>query len=356
MLLFVVSGLGSIIISFICSIIESAFLSFKMSDLEIISEKKPAVGRSLKNLKENMTKSISSVLILNTFANTLGAVGVGAASKNVFHGDMSIFIASTLFTLLVLYFSEIIPKTIGATFYKELAPIVSYTLRFIIIITYPFTILSVTVMKIFDIKKTNRITREDILATTYLGEDSGVVGGMETNVISNILHANKNKVGTVTTPRSVVFAVSKDTILSDAMKNHLAEFNRFSRIPLFDVTIDNVVGIVHSKHLFLSLNEDPKNSKLKLEKFMSPVHKVNENIPVLKVMELLIHKKEHLFIVVDKYEQTDGVVTLEDCIESILGMEIMDETDTVEDMQELAKDKLKDRKTRLRAKLKSKMK
>ncbi len=328
-------------ISFLCSIAEAAILSLNMSHINVIKKEKPKVGELLEKFKKDMDIPIAAILIFNTIANTLGAAGIGAEAARVF-GMEWVFYISVGLTLAILFFSEIIPKTIGATYYKQLAPMVAYLVRIFIFVSYPLILITLFVTrKISNNNDAHMITREELLETTLLVEDSGEIGEKESDIIENILKLNKIKVSDILTPRSVVFALEKGTKISEALENE--GINRFSRVPVFVDSIDNIVGVVLSKQVFKKAIENQEDT---IDSLISPIFSINENIPVSYVLDLFIKRKEHMFLVTDKYEQTEGIVTLEDCIETLLGLEIMDEFDITEDMQKLAKSKNKKKKKR----------
>ncbi len=328
-------------VSFLCSMLESILLSLNMSHINVVKKLDYSIGKSLEKLKKELNVSLASILILNTIANTLGAAGVGAQASYLF-GNQYMFYVSAILTLVILFISEIIPKTIGAVYYKELAPIASYVINFFVFITYPLIIVSLFITKkIAKDENVNIITREELLESTLISENEGVIDEKESDYIENILSLNKSKVHEILTPRSVIFALEKDKPIKDIIAR--PGIRKFSRVPLYDGTIDNIVGVVLSKQIF---EEAISTQETKLEKLMQPIFAINENIPVSYTLDLFIKRKEHIFLVTDSYGQTEGIVTLEDCIETLLGVEIMDELDTTEDMQKLAKEKMKDRKNK----------
>ena len=327
----------AITISFICSILESVLLSVNFSYVAVLEKESPKVGKLLRWHKENINKSIASILILNTIANTLGAAGVGAQAEAVFGGD-AIYYVSVILTFAILFFSEIIPKTIGAVYWKSLAPLAAYVIKFFIFITYPIMITTLFVTnRISNGQDTSHaLTKEELLESALHSEDDGILDEQESDVIENVLSLNNMKVEEILTPRSVMFALDENLLIKD-VASHKDVF-QFSRIPIYDEVIDKITGVVLTKQIFKQLLT---NDTLKLKDIKKDIFKVNENIPVSKVLTLFIRKKEHMFLVVDNYDQTEGIITLEDCVETILGVEIMDESDSVEDMRELAKQKMK---------------
>ncbi len=326
-------------VSFLCSMLESILLSLNISYINVVKKSKPKVGGILEKLKKDINVSLASILILNTVANTLGAAGVGAEAARLF-GVEYMFYVSAILTLVILFISEIIPKTIGAVFYKQLAPFAAYLINFFIFITYPLIMLSLVITrKISKDDSSHIITREELLESTLISENEGVIDEKESDYIENVLRLNKSKVHEILTPRSVVYALKKDLSIKDIIEE--AGIKKFSRIPVYDESIDNIVGVVLSKKIF---EKAIKNQDIKIEELMQPIFSINENIPVSYALDLFIKRKEHMFVVTDSYDQTEGIVTLEDCIETLLGVEIMDELDTVDDMQKLAKDKMKRKK------------
>ncbi|HIP54092.1 MAG TPA: DUF21 domain-containing protein [Sulfurimonas autotrophica] len=336
--LLVIFFILSVGISFLCSILESVLLSINMSYVAVLEKEKPAVGKLLRHHKVNINKSIASVLILNTIANTLGAAAVGAQASKIFGNDAVVYVSIVL-TFAILFISEIIPKTIGAIYWKQLAPVAAYFIRFFIWITYPIILSTLAVTnKISQGKKdTHSLSKEELLESMLMSEDEGIIDEKESDVIENILKLDNIKVSEVLTPRSVVFALDENLKIKDVIKSEPAIF-KFSRIPIYDGSFENVTGLVLTKKIFKQALEDDSVTLVSIKK---EIFTINENIPVSKALDLFITKKDHMFLVTDNYDQTEGIITLEDCVETILGVEIMDESDTTEDMRELAKRKMK---------------
>ncbi|MCW8837111.1 MAG: CNNM domain-containing protein [Thiovulaceae bacterium] len=325
-------------ISFICSVLEAVLLSVNMSYISVLEKENPTVGTLLRLHKTNINKSIASILILNTIAHTIGAAAVGAQAANLFGND-AVVIISVIMTFAILFLSEIIPKTIGAIYWKQLAPISAHFIRLFIWMTYPIII---TTLFITDkISKgndnTHTLTKDELLESMLLSEDDGVIDEKESDFIENILRLDEVKVGDILTPRSVVFALDETMTIKDVMSSQPAIF-KFSRIPIYNQSIEDVTGIVLTKKIFKQAQMD---DTVTLESIKKNIFSINENIPVAKALDMFIAKKDHMFLVMDNYDQTEGIVTLEDCVETILGVEIMDESDTTEDMRQLAKLKMK---------------
>ncbi|RLA58688.1 MAG: transporter [Epsilonproteobacteria bacterium] len=325
-------------ISFICSVLEAVLLSVNMSYISVLEKDKPQVGKLLRIHKTNINKSIASILILNTIAHTIGAAAVGAQAAILFGND-AVVIISIIMTFAILFISEIIPKTIGAIYWKQLAPFSAQIIRLLIWITYPIilTTLFVTDKISKDNADANTLTKDELLESMLLSEDDGVIDEKESDFIENILKLDEIKIADVLTPRSVVFALDQTRTLKDIVSNESDIFN-FSRIPVYNDSIEDVTGIILTKKLF---QQALKDDSVTLSSIKKDIFSINENVPVSKALDLFIAKKDHMFLVMDNYDQTEGIITLEDCVETILGVEIMDESDRNEDMRELAKLKMK---------------
>lgn len=328
----------SVSVSFLCSILESVLLSVNMSYVSVLEKDKPRVGAYLRSHKQNINKSIASILILNTIANTLGAAAVGAQASILFGNDAVVYVSIVL-TFAILFLSEIIPKTIGAIYWKQLAPLSARIIRIFIFITYPIILSTLFVTNRISKGKedSNSLTKEELLHSMLLSEDDGVIDEKESDFIENILNLNKIKVGEVLTPRSVVFALDENITIKEVIETQPSIF-KFSRIPVYKGSIEEVIGIVLTKKIF---KQALKDDSVTLGSIKKEIFSINENIPVSKALDLFISKKDHMFLVIDNYDQTEGIITLEDCVETILGVEIVDESDTTEDMRELAKRNMK---------------
>jgi CBS domain containing-hemolysin-like protein len=324
-------------VSFLCSILESILLSTNLSYVSVLEKKNKKAGQLLKKLKTDIDVSIASILILNTIANTLGATAIGVQAQNVFEGDKTIvMVVSIILTFMILFFAEIIPKTIGAVHWKLLAPYAARIINIFIFITYPIILITQFVTKKIGSDNSDTISREELIHTTLLSEEEGVIGDLESDIIENTLTLNNMKVRDILTPRSVMYAIDKNTPIKDIIEDKRTF--KFSRVPVYEDTIDNIIGIVLTKKLFKQALID---KDVAVETIMKEVTPLNENIPVSKALNMFIQKKEHMFVVYDSYDQTEGIVTLEDCIETLLGLEIMDESDTTADMRRLALNKMK---------------
>jgi len=322
-------------ISFLCSLLESVLLSMSRSFISILSKKNPTSGKSLEKLKDNISRPLAAILSLNTIANTVGAAGVGAVTYNLL-GSKWVAIMSGILTLSILIFSEIIPKTIGAHYWKKLAIPSSYMIRVLIVIMYPFVVmLEVLSNWLKPEEKQDIVTKEDVIAMAEIGEDEGTIEEDESTIIENLLRLDNITAEEVLTPRSVVYALQKDLTVRQA----LDEYDNiiFSRIPVYDTDLDDITGLVRRDNLLKSKAEDQFD--ITMEELSEPVHVVNEKESIGHILDEFVRRREHLFIVKDEFGQFEGIITLEDAIETLLGVEIVDETDSVVDMRKLAEAK-----------------
>jgi len=303
------------------------------------AEGKPSV-KYLKHLKSNIDRPLSAILSINTVAHTIGAAGVGAQAVAVF-GEAYFGVISAILTILILFFSEIIPKTIGAIFWRKLALPSAFIIIGMIYISYPLVIISEFITKMISKnKKSQTVTREEVVALVQLGTKDGVLKERESKIIDNLIKLNTLNLRDIMTPRTVVVSAPEETSLADFIKHK--EYLQYSRIPIYSGNIDNVTGYVLKSDVLEQLAKNRSNQQLKDLK--RPIIIFFEKSSVPKLLEELILKKEHIALIIDEYGGMQGLVTMEDIIEAILGLEIVDEKDTVIDMQELAKKKWEIRK------------
>ena len=329
----------ALLVSFTCSILEAVLLSSTNSYIETLpKETNENAIATLKELKSNIDIPISSILTFNTFAHTMGAAGVGAQTQLLFGNEWQTVVAFVV-TLLILYVSEIIPKTIGALYWKKMLIPSAYLISLLVTISTPFNWVSSLLTNYISRNKKNHnnFSRDEIMAVVAMGEKEGTIHAKEGDLIENLLKLKNIKAKDIMTPRSVVFALPSSTTIEEAIEDDRMYIH--SRIPILGETLDDVVGIVFNQRILEESNED--HDKITLESISHEVHMVSENLPVPNLIDQFVKRKTHLFIVFDSYGQTAGVVTLEDAIETLLGVEIVDEMDEVEDMQMLAKDRSK---------------
>ncbi len=323
--------------SFLCSVLEAVILSVTPSFVRIKMEQDRNSAKLLKSLKDNIDRPLSAILTLNTIAHTVGAAGVGAQAVAVF-GEIYFGLISAILTILILIFSEVIPKTIGARYWRRLALPSARIIKVMIFLLYPLVFVSDLLTKlIIRKKKAETITREEIEILTNIGTKEGVFEEGESKLISNILNIKSIKVKEILTPRTVVKSAQQDTILSDYFEE--PDFNQFSRIPVYENTIEDCRAYVLKIDVLENLIR--KSDKKRLADIKRKIIIIPESLSIDKLFERFIVENEHIAMVVDEYGGFEGIVTLEDIIETILDLEIQDETDAHPDMQELAREKWK---------------
>lgn len=325
-------------VSFLCSVLEAVLLSITPSYVENIVTKHPGRGKVLYRVKDRLDQSIASILILNTFAHTMGAAGVGAQAASIFGARWETLIAVIL-TLVILYFSEIIPKTIGATYWRQLAIPAANIIYWLVKLVYPLILVSELITRSFRKDKKQEVSREEIIALASLGHQMGSLVGQENEYLNNILKLREIKTEKILTPRTVMHCLEENMTIKEALT--YSETKQFTRIPIYKETPDNVIGLVTNRDLLFEEREGKSDSQL--HAFAKPITRVSESLPVQQLLDMFLKKREHMFLVEDEYGQTAGIVTLEDAIETMLGREILDETDEIEDLQKYARGKYRER-------------
>jgi CBS domain containing-hemolysin-like protein len=329
-------------ISFLCSLAEAALLSTTATFVKI-HEKSKSIGlKRIAGYRQNVEKPLLAILSLNTIAHTVGAAGVGSQATVIF-GEAYFGLVSAVLTVLILVFTEIIPKTIGTRYWKSLATITGTIISVMIFLTYPLVLLSMVLTRKKSKNKTEQTTsREEISALAEIGMTEGIFHDKENKIIQNLIKLKTLKVSDIMTPRTVVALANEKMTLDEFLKNK--EYLRFSRIPVYSEHQDHITGYVFRQTVFEKLAED--HESLLLENIKKPIFVIPETKDVLGLWEQLLDKKEHIALVVDEYGGMDGIVTMEDIIESLLGFEIIDEKDTIANMQEYAKERWKHRQTK----------
>lgn len=329
---------SAIIISAFCSIIEAVLYSVPQSQVEVMASSGKKSGLILKKLKKNIQQPITAILTLNTIANTMGAAVAGASAAVVF-GEENLVWFSVFFTLTILLFSEILPKTAGVAYARILAIWIAIPLNGLVKIMSPLIWLCQAVTHLIPRQeKEALVSIEEIQAVAVLGRKSGEIEPQQEKVIANILKLQDKTVRQVMTPRTVVFSLSEQLTIGEALKQK-EQWSRHSRVPVFDKDQDDVVGVVLSRNVLLSLSEG--NKKQKLSELMQPVHFVPEAAPLNRILIEFFEQRIHLFVVVDEYGGVTGVISLEDIIEEIVGREIIDESDKAGNLREYARHKKK---------------
>lgn len=325
--------------SFLSSLLEASILSITPTYVQMAVQKKKPYGLALQKLKFEIDRPLSAILTFNTISHTLGAAGIGAQVLKIY-GDGYVAVASVILTLVILIFTEIIPKTIGAVYWRTLAPFTTFVTTFMIMASYPIVRLSDYIADLLGQGPTHRMTREEMIITAEMGASHGTLNKKETTIIKNLMLMEKMYASDIMTPRSVLMALPWETTVGEVMKEH--KTIRYSRIPVFNDDIDQIEGFVHRYRIMEAFAQDKDNIPIK--DIMLPIHSVPEEISVSAVLDQLIHRNEHIFVVVSEHGSTLGIVTLEDAIETLLGVEIVDEFDSVVDLRQYALEQWKKRK------------
>ncbi|MCO6388556.1 CNNM domain-containing protein [Aliihoeflea sp. 40Bstr573] len=334
-------------VSFLCSMLEAVLLSITPTYTATIERSKPEVARKIQELKDDVDRPLAAILSLNTVAHTVGAAGAGAQAAIVF-GEASIAIFSAVLTLLILVLSEIIPKTIGAMHWKSFAPMAARILPVLIWSMWPLVKMSQLITRVLSRGEPQPpISREEIVAMADIGHREGVIDRGDSKVVANLLKFDRLTVKDIMTPRTVVFALDQNTRIDEAVarKQEL----RFSRIPVFDDSIDNVTGFVLKTDILLDALDG--QGEKRLVEIRRELDTVVESMSLEELFDKLVHNERHVALVIDAYGGTSGIVTLEDLIETLIGEEIVDELDSVADLQAYARKRWNDqRKTVTRPK------
>ncbi len=338
----------SIFFSFLCSILEAVLLSVTPTFINVKVNEGKTYAKNLEALKKDVDRPLIAILTLNTIAHTVGAILVGVQAEKVFgNGDNSIFIVSALMTILILVLSEIIPKTIGATYWKGLANFTSKALN-VLIFPLKWTgllwLLQLTTKLIGGKGHHGSVlSREDFHAMTDIAHEEGVFAESESKVIKNLLTFKEVMAKDIMTPRTVMKTEDENTSVSDFFAAN--QTLRFSRIPVFSGSPDNISGLVLKDEVYKEMAND--NGEKKLADIKRDIIIINRNLPIPELFEQLVESRNHMALVVDEYGSVSGLVTMEDVIETLLGLEIMDESDNVADLQMLARKSWETRAKRL---------
>lgn len=341
MFVIIISFLLVLSISFICSLCEAVLLSLSTAFVEVKAEKKSKSGKLLKHIFDNSNKSISAILTLNTTSHTLGSAWIAYQVHHEF-GETWVTIVSVLLTFMILFFSEILPKSIGANHSKTLAVFCAYCIQIMIILLYPIVKFSEAFSKFLSQPSEEPdITRDEMIKHAELGVEEGTIRAKESNIIRNLLKLDKIYVSDIMTPRSVFTAIDGSLSVDEVAKKYRPI--RFSRLPVFDGSLDNIIGMTHRYKILEALSQD-QHTKL-IRELILPINSVSERMTVSQALDFFIKEKDHLALVTDEYGVVTGLVTLEDTVETLLGVEIVDEFDNIEDMRKYALEQWQLRKT-----------
>ncbi len=333
-LLFVFVGIA-LSVSFLCSILEAALLSVTPAYLAKLEQDRPKVGARVRTLKQKIDRPLAAILSLNTIAHTVGATGAGAEAQRLW-GSEVLAIASAVLTLLILFVSEIIPKTLGAMYWRRLTGFMAAVLPPLILLMLPLVWLSEVITSVPRRRRvTEKISREEFAALARVGEEQGVFDASEMRILRNLFLFGSLRTKDIMTPRTVMFSLKGSTTVRDAIAERGSMI--FSRIPIWKETPEQVTGYILKDQLLLRAARDELD--VSVDTFAREALMVPDTVPLPALFEKLLDNREHIAVVVDEYGGIDGVVTMEDVLETLIGLEIVDEMDSVKDMRAMARAK-----------------
>ncbi|MDR1340083.1 MAG: CNNM domain-containing protein [Prevotellaceae bacterium] len=320
-------------VSFLCSVAEAIILSIPISFVKTRVSHGSKTAKKLMDFKDDIDMPLSSILSLNTIAHTIGAAGVGAQAIEVF-GEAYFGLISAILTALILVLSEILPKSIGTRYCRELAMPMTKVIKVMMYLTYPIVLLSILITRMVSgNKEKETVSREEVGVLAEIGVEEGVFAENESKIINNLLKLQQMKVNRIMTPRTVVISADENMKLSEFIGR--TEIQRHSRFPIYSENIDNITGYVLKLDILENLTKGKDTALKKIKRHITVCY---EGTTIPKVFDILLGSKEQIALVVDEYGGMDGIITLEDVIETIFGMEIVDERDGQADMQQLAKE------------------
>lgn len=324
-------------ISCMCSVLEAVLLSTTVSFAAQKEEEGHRIAATLKKYKADIDRPIAAILSLNTIANTMGAAAVGAQAAQVF-GSYVVGYVSAGLTIGILIFSEIIPKTIGSTYWRNLALGATRIIRVLIVITFPMVWISEHITSCLGRDKAPlAVSREEVSAMVSVGVEEGVFKAKERKIIQSFLKLDKLHASDIMTPSTVVASAKETMTLREFYEADDEEFHSYSRIPIYDANEEYIMGYVLRAEVLDNLSDD--KFKLRLSQLIRPILTFQEKESVSNIWEKMLQEKEHISVIIDEYGSMRGIVTMEDVIEAMLGVEIVDESDEAVNMQDMAREK-----------------
>ena len=338
-------------ISFLCSLLESVLMTTSLSYINLREEEGYEPARWMQSYKEDTGRPLAAILSLNTIANTIGAAGIGMQATAVF-GSKWFGLVSAITTILILVFSEIIPKVIGTTYWRELMGFTARTVRALIVILYPFVLLVELITRMFpDNEDDPSVSREEVLAMVNVGEEEGVVDEDENKIFSNLMRLDSIHAYDVMTPRVVAKIAPENMTLRAYYDND--EYDHFSRIPLYKPEApEYITGYVLRNDALEELTED--HFRKTLGGIKRPLPAFDQDLTLGTIFDSMLKQKSQIAQIIDEYGCFMGILTLEDIIETIFGLEIIDESDTVIDMQQYARERWEQRQKKYKKVISSK--
>lgn len=345
MTLLLIFLLGAMIISFMCSILEATLMSTPLSYVNMREDEGYKPAKRFKRYKTDNARPIAAILSLNTIANTIGAAGVGAQATQLF-GSQWFGLVSAITTILILVFAEIIPKTIGTRYWKKLMRFTTDTLRLIITILFPIVWVVEKLSKTIADEDDDEaaVSREEVAAMADMAEDEEVIDEDENKIIQNVIKLDDVKAEDVMTPTTVAAIAPERMTLKQFYKDK--RYSHFSRIPVWSESDEYITGYILRSEALELLTEDKFN--MTLGDIRRDIVMYKEQMPVSEIWDSMLSNKQHIACVIDEYGSFQGIITLEDIIETIVGLEIMDERDDVADLRQLALDRWHQRQSRFK--------
>ena len=337
-------ALVALLFSSLCSVAEAVLLSVSPSFVANLEKEGHRSALRIKTVKHNVDRSLAAILTLNTIAHTIGSGGAGAYAAK-YWGEQWVGLAMIVLTLLILFVSEIIPKTVGAVYWRSLAPMTAAFIQLLNLVLYPFIFVSELITKLLTGGKSHHtFSRDEFAAMADVGAEGGHLDEKESRILKNLFRFPDLCAEDIMTPSTVVFALSENMTTKEVLDKQEKIF--FSRIPIYHETRDNITGFVLKSELLLDQLQNAGQTQLKdLKK--RELMGVLDTTRLSTVLEKLLDNREHILVVVDKYGGMEGVVTLEDVVETLIGIEIVDEADHDVDMRKLAREKWSSRMERL---------
>ena len=333
MFMLIVYVLVALVFSFLCSIAEAVLLSVRTSYIGLLEQDGRRVGKILRGLQAEINRPLAAILTLNTIAHTVGAAGAGAQAAAVF-GNQWLGLASAILTFLILVFSEIIPKTLGARYWRQLAPATAHGLRALIWLLKPFVVMAeLFTRSLGGSEKPQGVDRAEFAAMAVEGTRVGALAEKESHILQNLLRLRETRVEAAMTPRTVVFSLPETLTVSEFFHAHGAM--RFSRMPIYRDESEKVTGFVLRSDLLLA--QARGNTDTPLATYRRAMPALPETASLSRAFDEFLRQRAHLMVIVDEYGSVEGILTLEDILETLIGLEIVDEGDTATDMQQHAR-------------------
>ncbi len=337
MFLFATAIVLTLSISFICSLMEALILSTTVSEVESLKKSRPRRGQLLAQLSGNLEETISTILTLNTIANTLGSITIGGLAIELY-GQTALGVVSALMTLGILFFSEVIPKNLGVVYRISLQPHVVYPLLWMRNALRPVTYLCNVIVRIVITSPPEKTdSDEEIILLAERGTMDGSISKSESSIIANALSLDDVRVQEIMTPRTVITAFNRASSVGEVFDAYANI--PFARIPVYEDSLDHVVGLVRRRDLLKAVANDLETDSITTH--MQEIHFVPETATAAQALQEFLRTHQQLFVVVDEFGSTAGVVTIEDVMEHLIGREIFEKDDVAVDMRELARARLK---------------